>query len=541
MPTIQEITALRRSGHLDEAFQGAEELFAQRANNFTAGALFWCLKVLFYQQDMEDAKATLERMESLYTDYCQGDEYMQRALAAARCYLVPHCQEIRAAVEEAKNGGGAVNLYNRFNQLFQAHELDVSLYPNFGWLIYYALKNTPVDKVLERKTMLAQYLSLELVKPSILHSMILSEAVKVEQNTPLQFRIRDFVHLWSLDNLRVEDWQQYTKKDGIVIPSLVEKLIAVYAKELKTDNVAASEEFERLVDKALKQFPNNQNLPYHKALVLLSQGKRADAIDCYRELIQHYPSKYYLWYQAANLVDDAEIRIGLLCKAISSEQNEQFIGNVRLQLAKQLIANGNRANAKYELEKYKTFYQSEGWNLKNEFWSLYNQLGDVVPTNDNRGLYSQYAIKAEGFVYGNLPEQIAIKVSETQIDDRNHPGRKITQWTLRTEDGVLKLRKPNKYGLDRKVQVGTAYSVRVKDGRIVWIKASGAIPEAEWIKTENGQIRLRTDKNGKQYAFVGSVYINGKLLTSVSDGQDVKVLALKQSDGRWSAVSLTKI
>lgn len=47
--TIREITALRRSGQLSEALQAAEAEFAQNANKFTAGALFWCLNDLLKQ------------------------------------------------------------------------------------------------------------------------------------------------------------------------------------------------------------------------------------------------------------------------------------------------------------------------------------------------------------------------------------------------------------------------------------------------------------------------------------------------------------
>ena len=74
-------------------------------------------------------------------------------------------------------------------------------------------------------------------KPSILHSLILGEAIKVEQNTPLQFRIRDFIRIWGLENLREEDWEQYRSEEGNTLPSTVEKLIGVYTKELKTDGV----------------------------------------------------------------------------------------------------------------------------------------------------------------------------------------------------------------------------------------------------------------------------------------------------------------
>lgn len=49
--TIKEITALRKSGQLSQALAAAENEIAQNANNYTASALFWCLKDLAKQQD----------------------------------------------------------------------------------------------------------------------------------------------------------------------------------------------------------------------------------------------------------------------------------------------------------------------------------------------------------------------------------------------------------------------------------------------------------------------------------------------------------
>ena len=62
--TIKEITALRKSGRLQEALEAAEKEFAQSVNKYTVGALFWCLNDLYKQQSSDDAKPTINRMKS---------------------------------------------------------------------------------------------------------------------------------------------------------------------------------------------------------------------------------------------------------------------------------------------------------------------------------------------------------------------------------------------------------------------------------------------------------------------------------------------
>ncbi len=100
--TIKEITALRKSGRLQEALEAAEKEFAQSVNKYTVGALFWCLNDLYKQQSSDDAKPTINRMKSLYNDYCTGDEYMLRSLASAERHCLPHFQEIKSLLKMQK-------------------------------------------------------------------------------------------------------------------------------------------------------------------------------------------------------------------------------------------------------------------------------------------------------------------------------------------------------------------------------------------------------------------------------------------------------
>ena len=344
--TIKEITTLRKAGHLQEALTAAENEFANHSNNYTAGTLFWCLNDVLKQQSSEDDGATIERMHALYNDFCNGDEFMQKAIATAERRRLPHYQEIKDAVENAKNGGDAITWHHKMSEWYHEGNLDKKLYPDFGWLIYYALKQTNLGEAQNRKILLNQYLKLNLPRPSILHSLILGEAIKIEQTTPLQFRIRDFIRIWGLENLRTEDWEQYKTNEGHTLPSLVEKLIGVYAKELKTDGIKSPDDFSNLVDNALTKYPKSQNMPYFKATVLISQGKKEEALDYYKNLILQYPSKFYLWNQTAELIEDYDTKIGLLCKALTCGTEDEFLGGVRLRLASLLNQKGLKENAK---------------------------------------------------------------------------------------------------------------------------------------------------------------------------------------------------
>ena len=540
--TVKEITTLRKSGQLKEALEAAEIEFAQSANKYTVGALFWCLNDLYKQQNSNDASATIARMKTLYNDYSAGDEYMFWALASADRQSLPHFHQIKNAVEAARGGADAISAHQQATAWFNDGQIDRQLYSDFGWLTYYALKQTAVGDARKRKVLLNQYLKLDLPKPSILHSLILSEAIKVEQDTPLQFRIRDFIRLWGLDNLRDDDWEQFKTDDGKTMSSLVEKLISVYAKELKTDNVAAASDFHDLVNRALIKYPSNQYMPFYKAIVLKSLGHNEEALDYYKKLILKSPSKWFLWHQASALLNDIDLKIALLSKAISVEKDESFVGGCRLNLAKALIERGLFSQAQEEQRKYHEFYTSNGWSLKQEYQAILSQIPNGTIPEDNQQLYKEKIQVAEDFIYSALPSVFAIKLEDKQIEDRFHPGRKFIQWTIRTKSGLFKLKKPSKFGLNGRVKNGTPLELKIQDKRIVWIKMSNQNPlQQDWIKKFEGFIRLRKDKNKNDYALIEGVYIGNRLLKGISDGDAVKVIAIKQEDGRWIAISNSKI
>lgn len=540
--TVKEITELRKSGRLQEAYEAAEKEFSANINVYTVGSLFWCLNDFCKNETDHDKLISLyERMLSLRDSYCPNDEYMDRSLKSLEAKIDPLGQELKLARENAKDGDVNDQTLNKFQNLFNAGNLQEGLYTDFGWLIYYHLKATDLKISFKRKQLLHLYFKLNLHRPDFLHSLILSEAIKVEKNTPLQFRIRDFMKLWGWDNFIEDDWKQYTNEKGHK-PSRIEKLISVYAKELITDGIESPKEFTELVDKALDRFSNNQYLPLYKAQVLKSLGKLEDAVNYYRDLILKSPSKAFLWNQAAELVEDIDLGIALLCKAISVEKDEAFIGGVRLNLISSLIENGLLGQAKYELERYENFYKSKNWSLKPDFHELVSKIPTDIISENTDSLYRQSFPLAEEFIYGNIPSEFAIKISDKLIDDNKHPGEKITQWNLRTRNGLFRLLKPNKFGLDKKEKNGTPFDIKIDNGKIVWIRKSQSEPlKQDWIKKAEGSIKIRIDRKGNPYAILDRVYIGKQYTSGIGDGESARVIAVKQEDGRWSAIALTRI
>lgn len=468
--TLKEITAMRKTGHLKEALQEAEVEFSRKPDSNTASCLFWCLNDIIKQQPAREASETFERMKTLMQEHCPADELMQKILLhTERLTTIPHYQEIKEATEKAKREGNALTSFSKINAYYNAGEVHPRSHGDFGWLIYYALKETGIGDIAQRKSLIDTYMHLNMPRPSLLHSRMLSEAMRLRKDAPDEFSIIDFARIWGLENLTDDDWTQFTTHQGAKMLSLAERLIGSYTKEIRALHVVADDEFCRLVDKALAKFPGSQNMPYSKAITLTSHGKTAEAIEYYKALAQKFPSKHFLFDHMASLANDPDTKIGLLSKVLVSRQSEDFMGGVRLRLAKLLIDKNLHANAKYEIDRYKKLHDEKKWGLNREFRILNEKLKDVTAVADNRKIYYSYIPAADEFIYSSLPTLIAMKVSERRLDDRYHPGKKITYWQLNTANGdIFSLKNPGRYGLNWRTPDGTQLYVKVLDGKVVW-------------------------------------------------------------------------
>ena len=112
-----------------------------------------------------------------------------------------------------------------WDELLAALETAVSHPIDTVWYIFrYLQKNYKEMGSQQVRTLLAAYMKIPVEKPSLIHSCMLSMAVKISEAYP-DFRFPQFLDLWGYDkNLRDEDRQRQTGKDGRTYLSLKEKV-----------------------------------------------------------------------------------------------------------------------------------------------------------------------------------------------------------------------------------------------------------------------------------------------------------------------------
>lgn len=137
--------------------------------------------------------------------------------------------------------------------------------------------------------------------------------------------------------------------NGRVIPSLGQRI----TNRLMNGIASRPEEYVRAVmpffRKALQQNPSNKDNLRHLAQLYIRVRLKSQAIAIYKKLLQRYQDSY-LYAELADLTDDTQDRIALLCMAIMKQPKESFNMANRYRLAEVLHLT-DPTRAAYEIRK----------------------------------------------------------------------------------------------------------------------------------------------------------------------------------------------
>lgn len=392
--------------------------------------------------------------------------------------------------EQAK-GGAAAEVYAEVLPYYDNQTLPLKSHYAFGWIIYYALHQSPSHAIKERKQMLARYLNLQVERPHKLHSMILIEALRLykdvkssavslktsdsslQSSAEPRFSIVKFSDHWNLSNLRAGDWNR-KMHEGKELPSTVEKLITHYVDELYSSHTLPGAEFLIIIERALKEYPGSSNLYAQCAQLSENAGDKEGAIEMLRKAILLSSSKFFFWSRLAALITDKDslrLKVSLLYRALRCPGQEDFKGKIHLSLAASLADGGAYPQAKWELEYVKDFYSAKGWNLPRLYRETENKMPKNAEAADPSGIYKKIEHMAEDFIYEPLPEIPVRKTFHkpaTETTDRYGKRRQgQTAWRVTDSEGNNYWFNPAKHGIPENLPTDTELRAKVFNGKVV--------------------------------------------------------------------------
>ena len=130
--SCKEVTALRKSGRLEEALRMALEDFRLERAEHSASALFWVYRDIslheFGRKNTERANAFFQKAKEWSEEpEWEFDEYVQDAIPKMMRMLAPNYDRVEQASEQSKNGD-VQGAYDKMKELLSHSILDDSLH-----------------------------------------------------------------------------------------------------------------------------------------------------------------------------------------------------------------------------------------------------------------------------------------------------------------------------------------------------------------------------------------------------------------------------
>lgn len=310
-------------------------------------------------------------------------------------------------------------------------------------------------------------------------------------------------------NFAAEDWRRQTTEGGEEMPSLVERFSKVYHDSL---SVAASHvpdaAFEELLLQVVSKYRDNDQSTRHLAQAYVQWGRKEDAEKEYRKLLLSL-NKFYVWHELSQIVDNEELKLSALCKAILSQPKDEFLGEIHLELAALLIRAKAYPEALCELNTYAATYSRNGWRPKDKYRILSQQIpAATIPNQDNKELYDSHLTVAEEFVYADIPWTLMTVMNV--FDRENENGKKSKLARLVSSEGKSVVVNAKMLGINLNKALQQCFDVKITAGEkphVVLIKKSDrTISDLFEEKVgyvdyynENKQILHIYDKNSTHY------------------------------------------
>lgn len=253
------------------------------------------------------------------------------------------------------------------------------------------------------------------------HSKILNLAERYMKEND-EWRFLNFFKNWNPENLLTEDWKEIKKDDHTYKPlaiRAIKKTYEVLKNEIPEQNLSwIIEPYE----KAIKLFPDDKWLLREKAIIHFKNNELELAIEMYKQLVLELADIHYVWHEFSRcIVSDNSLKIGILSKAMSLEKNEDFLGDIHLDLAKVLIDENLLENALVELDAYKRHREIKGWKLSTIFDELQQKACSVKQRlDDNWELYKKYIPLAENFAYADFDWKLVVLVDKWDDKGKEH-------------------------------------------------------------------------------------------------------------------------
>lgn len=285
-----------------------------------------------------------------------------------------------------------------------------------------------------------------------------SEILKIADRFMIEnesWRFFDFFQKWGVRNFLDKDWKEEVNGDFTNKPLVKKSLNKMFELSKLPNNNKDFQWVLPLYEGALKEFDGDKWLLREYATLLNVCGNKEEAIKHYKTVILELGDQAYVWHEFAKLLFDVdiEIAVSMLCKSISIQKDEDFLGNVRLDLSKLYIKKNELKKAKRELDVYKKHREEKGWKLSKEFDLLLGKLKGVEPNNSN--FYQDNLDLVENYIYNDIDWIDLLFYDKWKVKDKKE------KFMFTNLDDIELIINANKFVLLKNAKIDDVYQFKI--------------------------------------------------------------------------------
>jgi hypothetical protein len=384
-------------------------------------------------------------------------------------------------------------------------------------------------------------------KPSEGYSFLFKAFHKALKGTD---KYLEFADWWDFSNLRPGDFEKEKMPNGNEIMAIAEQGYIAYAKHLLDKNM---ENGEMVIDKGkvesflpklarlVENYPKFQYPAYFQAKLLLALGDREDMLSALLPFAKKKKNDFWVWEILSEAFPDDEEKVfGLYCKALSCHSPEEMLINLRQKMAALFIIRQLYNEARTEIELLVTARNEKGYKIPSEViqWQSKDWYLQATASKSNMNYYTKYFDFAEGFLFGDVPEEKAI-VEFVNTD------RKILNFIVsETKHGFFKYER-----FLKNVSIGDVLKVRFQSGTnegLYLIHTVSKIADEnfrnQFFKEVEGPVRI---SEGKAFGFLDDVFIHPSMVTKHKlvngahlSGKAIKTYNQEKKQWGWKLISI---
>jgi hypothetical protein len=321
-------------------------------------------------------------------------------------------------VSSLRKAGRLDDAYKRGRELLPEHPDDFYLKNIFGWVLYDKIKliadrakanhrnaSTASGEV---RALLREYARLELPRPDLLFSLLLSQTLRIPAK--LDF-LPAFMSWAGLDCFRPEDFQaQEGKEDDAVFQPLVEKAARATAKLVRGGDEDALKQFAiALLDKAIAkgEVQGLSWLQYSKALLLRELGRVDEARALLLPFVREKRTHFWAWHALSKIEEreNASLALALCARACLTCNDAKFGLSVFEDVVRLAVALQRFDLAKWSTDQAVSIRQQNDWRIPESLRVLaeadWYQSAPILA--DPTGELENCARAADRVVYSDCP------------------------------------------------------------------------------------------------------------------------------------------